>query len=185
MKKTIIILITLIIFLSISGLVESNYCHYLTTTPPFGSSKDYIKTNTFCRLNSLPGIAGSALIVGPIKDLFNSENNEYPFYESNQINKNSLPSGYYNTEGYVIKINGCMCPLGANCNCKPGPLSITISRNSNLIDAYPYGDSELEIMVKEPKDFEIDQRYRFSISLINNGSNASSTIELVDYKKIK
>ena len=110
------------------------------------------------------------------------ESQNYPFYESNQINKNSLPSGYYDTEGYVIKQNKCDCPEGALCKCKP--LSIIISRNSNLIDAYPYGDSELQIVVKDPKEFEIDQKYKFSIKLTKNDDQSSSTIELVDYKKI-
>lgn len=70
MKKFFITITILIVFLLITGLIERNYCHYLTTTPPPGASTDYIKTNIFCRLNSLPGVVGSVLIIETVKYIF-------------------------------------------------------------------------------------------------------------------
>jgi hypothetical protein len=69
MKKLLMVIIILVGLLAISGLIESNYCHTLTTTPPPGFSAEYIKTNTFCRWNSLPGAIGSVLIIESIKDV--------------------------------------------------------------------------------------------------------------------
>jgi hypothetical protein len=59
-KIIIWIILAVIIISFVATFVESNYCHYLTTTPPPGSPVDYIKTNILCRVNSnvaLPGIA--------------------------------------------------------------------------------------------------------------------------------
>jgi hypothetical protein len=69
MKKFLIAIIILTVLLTIAGLIESNYCHYLTTTPPPGASADYIKTSTLCKLNSLPGAIGGVIIIETIKDV--------------------------------------------------------------------------------------------------------------------
>ena len=65
----------ILIFVSISlvaFVVEVNYCHYDTTTPPFGAPPDYINTGALCQLNSiilLPGIA-IGLGLGEFIELF-------------------------------------------------------------------------------------------------------------------
>ncbi|GEM_PF-3537672 len=61
MKKVLIVIVVIIILLLISGYTEVSYCHYWTTTPPPGSSADYIKTTGLCRLNSYSGLPGGLL----------------------------------------------------------------------------------------------------------------------------
>lgn len=69
MKKVLVTIITLVVLLTISGLIEGEYCHHLTTTPPPGAAADYIKNGTFCRLNSLPGAIGGILILDHFRDV--------------------------------------------------------------------------------------------------------------------
>ena len=60
--KIIVWIILVILVISLfATFIESNYCHYLTTTPPPYLPVDYIKTGVVCKINSIISIPGVAL----------------------------------------------------------------------------------------------------------------------------
>lgn len=61
-KKIIIFIVLLILIISfISSQIETNYCHYLTTTPPIDSPLNYIKPGIWCEINSYIAVPGIIL----------------------------------------------------------------------------------------------------------------------------
>lgn len=67
--KTFLGIVGMLIVVSlISAYIEANHCHFLTTTPPAYSAPNYIKTNAFCRLNTVPAVPGM-LMYEVIEDL--------------------------------------------------------------------------------------------------------------------
>lgn len=62
-KIIVLLLLLLVIISSIAAVVEINYCHILTTTPPPNSPLDYTKTGTLCKVNAQIAIPGIAIIL--------------------------------------------------------------------------------------------------------------------------
>ena len=107
------------------------------------------------------------------------------FYPINKIKQNNLASGTYNTEGFVVKIYTCPpCPKGVMCKrCMQD--NIVISMDNKIHESYSLTENELIIFAKNPKQFELGKKYRFTIKILDYESTGEPNIELVGYDLVE
>jgi hypothetical protein len=135
-------------------------------------------------------------VIGVLYFLYNQQvqpistiNTTYPqsssfnFYPINKIKSNEFNSGTFNTEGYVVKIYTCpSCPAGAQCEpCMRD--NIVISENNKLLESYSLSDKEMILFVDNPKQFELGEKYTFSIKILDHKSTSEpiNDVEIVGY----
>ena len=107
----------------------------------------------------------------------------YTFYPIHEIKQNKFSSGTYNTEGYVVKIYTCPpCQKGAQC--KPCMRdNIVISENNQLLETYTLYDKEMVLFADNPKQFELGEKYQFSIKIHDYKSTGEpiNDVEIIGY----
>lgn len=118
-----------------------------------------------------------------------TSNRTYPgslnfnFYSVSQFKDKNPSSGTYNTEGYIVKKYECPpCPKGAMCKtCMED--NIVISEINKVLDTYSLHNTEMIIFVKNPDQFEVGKKYRFSVQVRESKSTSEpiNDIELVGY----
>jgi hypothetical protein len=91
-------------------------------------------------------------------------------------------SGRYNIDAYVVMVYTCPpCPKDAMCKVCMGD-NILVSDINELKESYSFTGNELIVFAKEPKQFELGMRYRFTISILShNPSNSVNSVDLVGY----
>ena len=110
----------------------------------------------------------------------------FAFYPIHEIKLNKFNSGTYNTEGYVVKIYTCPpCPKGAQC--KPCMRdNIVISENNKLLEVYSLSDEEMVLFADNPKQFELGEKYKFSIKILDYKSTGEplNDVEIIEYNSL-
>ena len=105
------------------------------------------------------------------------------FYPIHEIKSNKFDSGTFNTEGYVVKSYTCpSCPAGAQC--KPCMRdNVVISENNKLLETYSLTDKEMILFADNPKQFELGEKYTFSIKILDYKSTSESIndVEIIGY----
>lgn len=111
------------------------------------------------------------------------QTSNFVFYPIHEIKLNKFDSGTYNTEGYVVKIYTCPpCPKGAQCKpCMKD--NIVISENNKLLETYSLSDKEMILFVNSPKQFELGEKYIFSMKILNYKSTGEpiNDVEVIGY----
>ncbi|MFH1749703.1 MAG: META domain-containing protein, partial [bacterium] len=112
-----------------------------------------------------------------------SQTSNFAFYPIHEIKLNKFNSGTYNTEGYVVKIYTCPpCPKRAQC--KPCMRdNIVISENNKLLETYTLSDKEMVLFVNNPKQFELGEKYTFSIKILDYKTTGEpiNDVEIIGY----
>lgn len=111
---------------------------------------------------------------------------DFIYYQIHEIKQGKLGPGTYNTDGFVVKIYTCpSCPKGVFCKqCMRD--NIVISEDKNELELYNLTEKELIIFVKNPKQFELGKKYRFSIKILDYKSTGEpiNDIDLVGYESV-
>lgn len=108
-----------------------------------------------------------------------SQVSNFPFYPIHEIKINKFSTGTYNTEGYVVKIYACPpCPKGAVCEvCMKD--NIVISENNNLLETYTLSDKEMILFANNTNQFELGNKYTFSIRILEDKSTGEPINDVV------
>ena len=89
------------------------------------------------------------------------------FYSISDLKLNNLTTGEFIVEGYVVKIYTCpFCPKGQICKpCMKN--NLIISENNNILENYFLTNKELIIFTDNVQPFELGQKYRFSVKILD------------------
>lgn len=95
----------------------------------------------------------------------------YDFLSIGELRNKNVTSGNYNIEGYVVKIYTCP-PCPKNAFCKPCASDhILISEDDN-ITTY---DKGVTVLVDNPKQFELNKKYKFSLEFLQSSNVEGNT----------
>ncbi|PIS47816.1 MAG: hypothetical protein COT17_01520 [Elusimicrobia bacterium CG08_land_8_20_14_0_20_51_18] len=110
---------------------------------------------------------------------------KFKFYSISALKAKKPASGFFNTEGYVVKIYTCPpCPEGAMC--KPCMRNnILISENANLQESYMLAKKDMILFTDKAKDFRLGEKYRFSIKVMDYSTTGDSIndVELIGWEQ--
>jgi len=115
-----------------------------------------------------------------------SSNSDIIFYPISEIKQRNLTTGIFNTEGFVVKIHTCPSCQGVVCKPCMGD-NIVISMDSKLLESYSLTEKELIVFDKNPKQFELGKKYKFTIRILDYKSTGEpfNNVELVGYDLVK
>jgi hypothetical protein len=107
------------------------------------------------------------------------------FYTIDELKQHKFDFGTYETEGYVVYADQCVCP--PRTKCEPcAEKHIIISATKNESPEYQPSPNDLMIFIGTLGSFEVGMKYRFIVQVLDvkTASQDLNNIKLIYFKKV-